>query len=92
MASQHPKPGAYAAPISASLGMDSRRSFDTPMGSRNDSNDAIPDEEKGQSDEEQPAPAEASYLVRFDGPNDPDNPKNWTAKRRWVRMSLKMYM
>lgn len=21
--------------------------------------------------------------VEFDGPNDPGNPKNWTAKRRW---------
>ncbi|EUC36112.1 hypothetical protein COCCADRAFT_23995 [Bipolaris zeicola 26-R-13] len=24
------------------------------------------------------------FLVEFDGPNDPDNPKNWTAKRRWA--------
>src|SRR5437764_565360 len=50
--------------------------------------DTPPDLEKGSSsDEEAPAPAPAQktdeFLVEFDGPNDPDNPKNWPPRRRW---------
>ncbi|KAF1960831.1 citrinin biosynthesis transporter CtnC [Byssothecium circinans] len=29
-------------------------------------------------------PEEKNYLVEFDGPDDPDNPKNWKQKRRWA--------
>ena len=49
-----------------------------------------PDLEKGSSSDEEvatPAPAPAQnkdeFLVEFDGPNDPDNPKNWPPRRRW---------
>jgi DHA1 family multidrug resistance protein-like MFS transporter len=39
-------------------------------------------------------PEEKEYLVEFDGPNDPDNPKNWTQKKRWavtVSMALLVF-
>ncbi|MBO1764951.1 MFS transporter, partial [Escherichia coli] len=50
--------------------------------------DTPPDLEKGlSSDEDAPAPATApkkdEFLVEFDGPSDPDNPKNWSPRRRW---------
>jgi DHA1 family multidrug resistance protein-like MFS transporter len=48
----------------------------------NDPNNA-PDIEKGQNSDEPPA-RDDSHLVVFDGPDDPGNPKNWTAKRRWA--------
>ena len=35
-----------------------------------------------------------SFFVEFDGPNDPDNPKNWTPKRRWgitISMGLMVF-
>lgn len=34
------------------------------------------------------------FLVEFDGPSDPRNPKNWTQKRRWaitIAMSLMVF-
>ena len=34
------------------------------------------------------------FLVEFDGPSDPGNPKNWTQKRRWaitIAMSLMVF-
>jgi DHA1 family multidrug resistance protein-like MFS transporter len=49
----------------------------------NYSNDILPDVEKGQRIDEA-VPEEKSYLVEFEGPSDPDNPKNWTTKRRWA--------
>lgn len=50
--------------------------------------DAPPDLEKGSSSDEEataPAPVQKTdeFLVEFDGPNDPDNPKNWPPIRRW---------
>jgi DHA1 family multidrug resistance protein-like MFS transporter len=57
-----------------------RESFGTP----NDSNDALPEVEKGRSDNERPPATDNRFLVEFEGPNDPGNPKNWTAKRRWA--------
>jgi multidrug resistance protein len=43
----------------------------------------LPDLEKG-ADQNEPAAANGGgFLVEFEGPNDPDNPKNWTTKRRW---------
>lgn len=50
------------------------------------------DLEKGSSSDEDVAAAAAApapeqrkdeFLVEFDGPNDPDNPKNWSPSRRW---------
>jgi DHA1 family multidrug resistance protein-like MFS transporter len=57
-----------------------RESFATPS----DSNDALPDVEKGHSDNEPPPATENRFLVEFEGPDDPGNPKNWTTKRRWA--------
>jgi DHA1 family multidrug resistance protein-like MFS transporter len=57
-----------------------RTSFETPS----DSNYALPDIEKGQSNSKPLPMAEHCHLVEFDGPNDPGNPKNWTTKRRWA--------
>ena len=48
------------------------------------SNEAIADIEKGLQDVEQPAGAEDPGFIDFEGPDDPGNPKNWAAKRRWA--------
>lgn len=32
----------------------------------------------------QPAKEENTGLVEFDGPDDPENPKNWSKKKRWT--------
>lgn len=84
MASHFTEPDAHPAPISALPSIARRRSFDTPNESPKDSNDALSDIERGTNDDEHPAAAEAGYLVVFNGANDPDNPKNWTTKRRWA--------
>ncbi|KAF2029718.1 citrinin biosynthesis transporter CtnC [Setomelanomma holmii] len=48
------------------------------------SKEALPDLEKG-NDEDAPAGTNANnFLVEFEEPNDPGNPKNWTTKRRWA--------
>lgn len=63
----------------------------TPQKSFDDlaaSNDALGDEEKDiekqKEDDGEERTGERSYLVEFDGPGDPGNPKSWTAKRRWA--------
>jgi DHA1 family multidrug resistance protein-like MFS transporter len=59
----------------------SRKSMDD----RNHSSEAIPDLEKGpNNDTPIPTETDTSFLVEFEGPNDPSNPKNWTTKRRWA--------
>jgi MFS transporter, DHA1 family, multidrug resistance protein len=50
----------------------------------NYSKDIMPDVEQGQRVDEAVPTKEKSYLVEFEGPTDPDNPKNWTTKRRWA--------
>jgi DHA1 family multidrug resistance protein-like MFS transporter len=50
----------------------------------NGSDHGLPDVEKGHINEEPPPSKDDSHLVVFDGPDDPDNPKNWTPKRRWA--------
>jgi DHA1 family multidrug resistance protein-like MFS transporter len=50
----------------------------------NDSNNVLSDIEKGQNSDAPAQTKDDSHLVVFDGPNDPDNPKNWTTKRRWA--------
>lgn len=40
------------------------------------------DEEKASQPVDE-APKERPDLVDFDGPDDPDNPKNWTKRKRW---------
>lgn len=48
------------------------------------SNGAILDAEKGCETNDTSEPVQDRYLVDFNGPNDPGNPKNWTPKRRWA--------
>jgi hypothetical protein len=42
-----------------------------------------------------PPPTETErFFVEFEGPHDPDNPKSWTAKRRWgitISMGLMVF-
>jgi DHA1 family multidrug resistance protein-like MFS transporter len=57
------------------------------------SNDAIPDVEKGVGTGSAGQLADR-FFVEFDGPNDPENPKNWTPKRRWgitISMGLMVF-
>jgi DHA1 family multidrug resistance protein-like MFS transporter len=58
------------------------------------SHEALPELEKGSSDDDSGKPKDASFLVEFEGPNDAGNPKNWTTKRRWaitVSMGLMVF-
>lgn len=57
-----------------------RKSIETPAAS----NDTLPDLEKGANNDESAPPKENAFLVEFEDTNDPGNPKNWTAKRRWA--------
>jgi len=58
----------------------SRNNLGTPSGS----NGVLQDLEKGTDDDGNAPTPEKGYLVEFDGPKDPGNPKNWTTKRRWA--------
>lgn len=50
----------------------------------NPSSDGSPDLEKGSRDDGPSTADRNRFFVEFDGPNDPDNPKSWTPKRRWA--------
>jgi DHA1 family multidrug resistance protein-like MFS transporter len=65
---------------------DSTIAEETPRKSdnvRNKSQDALPDIEKGSNNDTSIPVAKDTFLVEFEGPNDPGNPKSWTTKRRW---------
>lgn len=71
---------------------------DAPRKSEEDhqdiSNGAILEVEKGVETSNIGEPLPDRFLVKFDGPNDPGNPKNWTTKRRWaitVSMGLMVF-
>jgi DHA1 family multidrug resistance protein-like MFS transporter len=71
---------------------------ETPRKSEEDhmdaSSGAILDVERRAEKDDAGPPAETRFLVGFDGPNDPGNPKNWTAKRRWgitISMGLMVF-
>ena len=71
---------------------------ETPRKSEEDhqdvSNGAILDVEKGVETMPAGEPVPDRFLVDFDGPNDPGNPKNWTPKRRWcitISMGLMVF-
>lgn len=49
----------------------------------NGSSGTLGDLEKGSDDEDPTAAPPNEYLVDFEGPDDPSNPKNWPTKRRW---------
>jgi len=56
--------------------------------------DTTHDLEKASSSTAPPPIDTESFFVEFDGPNDPDNPKNWTPKRRWgitISMGLMVF-
>jgi hypothetical protein len=58
------------------------------------SNGAILDVEKGVEIDALGESVPDRFLVEFDGPNDPSNPKNWTSKRRWfitISMGLMVF-
>ena len=59
------------------------------------SNVALGNIEKASSEDVRPPVGNVDpYLVEFDGPDDPDNPKNWTENRRWgitVAMGLMVF-
>ncbi|KAF9694261.1 hypothetical protein EKO04_008025 [Ascochyta lentis] len=60
----------------------------------NVSGEAMLDVEKAVATDAPGEPAVDRFLVEFDGPNDPENPKNWTPKRRWaitVSMGLMVF-
>ncbi|KAF2664029.1 synaptic vesicle transporter [Microthyrium microscopicum] len=42
------------------------------------------DLEKNEPSNLQPEPSKDPFLVTWDGPNDPLNPKNWSGKRKWA--------
>ena len=73
-ASAPEKPPNLEQPLSAASDASSESTITTP-GHRDPEKDVhdIPT-----------APPSRPDLVEFDGPNDPDNPKNWTKKRRWA--------
>lgn len=48
------------------------------------SREALGDLEKGLDNDPPEQPADQNFLVEFDGPDDPDNPKNWSTRRRWA--------
>lgn len=65
--------------------------------SANSTLNASSDPEKGTSDKESTNGSSSDvhdkessvgntpfFLVEFDGPNDPKNPRNWTRRRRWI--------
>lgn len=57
-------------------------------------NGAVSDVEKGVESSSPGEPAPDLFLVEFDGPDDPGNPKNWTPKRRWfitISMGLMVF-
>jgi DHA1 family multidrug resistance protein-like MFS transporter len=58
---------------------------------QNASKATVLDVEKGIETER---PLSDRFLVEFEGPNDPGNPKNWTPKRRWcitISMGLMVF-
>ncbi|KAL5414006.1 hypothetical protein PMIN04_009217 [Paraphaeosphaeria minitans] len=71
----HPGHDLYAPPINPESAQKSVEDLPT-------SNNSIPDLEKAQENADD-APVVDELLVEFNGPDDPDNPKNWTTRRRW---------
>lgn len=58
----------------------------TPQKSMEDftpSTSGVLDVEKDQERGHEPLPVVDEFLVEFNGPDDPDNPKNWSTRRRW---------
>jgi hypothetical protein len=61
---------------------------------RKSEEDTTHDLEKGSSSTVPPPTDTERFFVEFEGPNDPDNPKSWTPKRRWgitISMGLMVF-
>lgn len=82
MAAEHPSPSPtlVSVPFQQAVELEEQRNSED----LHNSEDTLPGLEKGPSDEPQASPGKKSYLVDFEGPNDPDNPKSWTERRRWA--------
>lgn len=81
----HPGPGLHAPFTRTSFDAAPTMNPESPQKSVDDltaSNNSIPDMEKALEKEGDP-PVLAEFLVLFNGPDDPDNPKNWSTRRRW---------
>ena len=79
-------PGFHAQSARTSVDQTTTQSPNTSQKSMEDfepSMNGAPDEEKAQERGHDAAPIIDEFLVEFSGPDDPDNPKNWTTRRRW---------
>ncbi|KAJ4292074.1 hypothetical protein N0V90_009973 [Kalmusia sp. IMI 367209] len=75
---------AHAASTRTSLDAVPRMNADTPQKSVDDftaSNNSFIAMERNR---EKDPPVVDEFLVEFNGPDDPDNPKAWTTTRRWI--------
>ncbi|KAL5372726.1 hypothetical protein DPSP01_013288 [Paraphaeosphaeria sporulosa] len=82
----HPGPGLHAPPSRTSGDAAPTMNPESPQKSVEDfsaSNNSILDMERAQ-EKASDVPFVDAFLVVFNGPDDPDNPKNWTTRRRWA--------
>lgn len=81
-----PEPGLHAPSTRTSVDTSPIMNPDTPQKSIEDlpaSNNSVPDMNVAQEKNED-VPVVDEFLVEFSGPDDPDNPKNWTPRKRWA--------
>lgn len=81
----NPGPGLHAPSTRTSVDAAPTMIPESPQKSVEDltvSNNSTADMERAQEKADD-APVVDELLVVFNGPDDPDNPKNWTARRRW---------
>jgi DHA1 family multidrug resistance protein-like MFS transporter len=88
MAAQIANPGPLLDPEMPSSGSSLQEAHlnqqDKNVDDLSTSNEALGDIEKGLEDVPPSNPDEKPEFIDFEGPSDPDNPKNWTTKRRWA--------
>ena len=83
------EPKLAQTPSSTSFANGDANAHDVEKATRSDDDlsnrePSIRDIEKGPPEPEQSQEHGRRQLVEFDGPNDPDNPKNWGTKKRWL--------
>jgi DHA1 family multidrug resistance protein-like MFS transporter len=83
----HPGPDLYAHLTRTAVQGASTMNPESPQKSAehltaSSNGNSIPDMEKA-PEKDADAPVVDEFLVEFSGPDDPDNPKNWTTGRRW---------
>jgi DHA1 family multidrug resistance protein-like MFS transporter len=88
MAAQIANPGPLLDPKPPSNGSSLQEAHlnhqDKSVDDLSSSNEALGDIERGLEDVPPSNPNEKPEFIDFEGPSDPDNPKNWTTKRRWA--------